>query len=125
MISKEALTALQEPLLAIMVGLGFFLSLFLLHMPLAAVLVMVFLLARVVNYLSKSQRAYQQVVVRESAYWSLIEAIAAAAAQVEPRGGEAAPRAGGVDPLRRRRLQPRRRPPHARPARRSPCRRRA
>jgi len=49
------------------------------------------MLARVVNYLSKAQRAYQQVVVRESAYWSLIEAIAAAAAQVEPRGGQAVP----------------------------------
>jgi len=46
----------------------------------------------VVNYLSKSQRALQAVVVRESAYWSLIEAIAAADAQVEPRGGVAAPR---------------------------------
>ena len=91
-ISKEALTALQEPLLAIMIGVGFFASLFLLHMPLPAVLVMVFLLARVVNYLSKSQRALQAVVVRESAYWSLIEAIAAADAQVEPRGGVAAPR---------------------------------
>ncbi len=90
-ISKEALTALQEPLLAIMVGLGFFLSLYMLQMPLAAVLVMVFLLARVVNYLSKAQRALQQVAVRESAYWSLIEAIVAAAAQVEPRGGTVTP----------------------------------
>ncbi|MCE9661000.1 MAG: ABC transporter ATP-binding protein/permease [Burkholderiales bacterium] len=90
-ISKEALTALQEPLLAIMVGVGFFLSLFALQMPLPAVLVMLFLLARVVNYLSKAQRAFQQVVVRESAYWSLIEAIAAATAQVEPRGGHVVP----------------------------------
>jgi len=90
-ISKEALSALQEPLLAVMVGIGFFISLFALQMPLPAVLIMVFMLARVVNYLSKAQRAYQQVVVRESAYWSLIEAIAAAAAQVEPRGGQAVP----------------------------------
>jgi ATP-binding cassette subfamily C protein len=90
-ISKEALQALQEPLLAVMVGIGFFLSLFALQMPLAAVLIMLFLLARVVNYLSKAQRAFQQVVVRESAYWSLIEAIAAAASQVEPRGGQAVP----------------------------------
>jgi ATP-binding cassette subfamily C protein len=87
-ISKEALTALQEPLLAIMVGIGFFLSLVVLKMPLAAVLVMLFLLARVVSYLSKAQRAYQQIVVRESAYWSLIDGIAAAHAQLEPRGGQ-------------------------------------
>ena len=86
-VSREALGALQEPLLAIMVGTGFFLSLVLLKMPLAAVLVMLFLLARVVSYLSKSQRAYQQIVVRESAYWSLIDGITAARAEVEPQGG--------------------------------------
>ena len=39
-VSKEALTALQEPLLAIFVGVGFFLSLVYLKMPLGAVLVM-------------------------------------------------------------------------------------
>ncbi|HWH74461.1 MAG TPA: ABC transporter ATP-binding protein [Methylibium sp.] len=86
-ISKEAMSALQEPLLAILVGLGFFLSLSVLKMPLAEVLVMLFLLARTVSYLSKAQRAYQQVVVRESAYWSLIEGIDGARGQVEPRGG--------------------------------------
>lgn len=88
--SKEAMSALQEPLLAILVGMGFFLSLIVLKMPLAEVLVMLFLLARTVGYLSKAQRAYQQVVVRESAYWSLIDAIAAARAEVEPRGGDQA-----------------------------------
>lgn len=87
-VSKEAMGALQEPLLAILVGVGFFFSLVVLQMPLASVLVMLFLLARTVSYLSKAQRAYQQVVVRESAYWSLIDDIDAARSQVEPRGGE-------------------------------------
>jgi ATP-binding cassette subfamily C protein len=87
-VSKEAMGALQEPLLAILVGVGFFFSLVVLEMPLASVLVMLFLLARTVSYLSRAQRAYQQVVVRESAYWSLIDDIAAARSQVEPRGGE-------------------------------------
>lgn len=86
-ISREAMGALQEPLLAILVGIGFFLSLVVLKMPLAEVLVMVFLLARTVSYLSKAQRAYQQVVVRESAYWSVMEHIHAAQAEVEPAGG--------------------------------------
>lgn len=86
-VSREALGAWQEPLLAIMVGIGFFLSLVVLEMPLAAVLVMLFLLARVVSYLSKSQRSFQQIVVRESAYWSLMDSIAAARAEVEPEGG--------------------------------------
>lgn len=87
-VSREALGALQDPLLAIMVGTGFFLSLVVLKMPLAAVLVMLFLLARVVSYVSKAQRAYQQIVVRESAYWSLIDGIGDAHAQVEPQGGQ-------------------------------------
>jgi ATP-binding cassette subfamily C protein len=87
-ISREAMVALQEPLLAIMVGVGFFLSLVVLQMPLSAVLVMLFLLARTVSYLSKAQRAWQQVVVRESAYRSLVGAIADAVDQVEPRGGD-------------------------------------
>ena len=86
--SKEAMSALQEPLLAILVGIGFFFSLIILKLPLAEVLVMLLLLARTVSYLSKAQRAYQQVVVRESAYWSLMENIAAARAEVEPRGGQ-------------------------------------
>ncbi|MDL2337118.1 MAG: ATP-binding cassette domain-containing protein [Pseudomonadota bacterium] len=90
--SKEAMGALQEPVLAILVGVGFFFSLVLLKMPLAEVLVMLFLLARMVSYLSRAQRAYQQVVLRESAYWSLMDGIAAATAQVEPRGGEQAVR---------------------------------
>ncbi len=86
--SKEAMSALQEPLLAILVGIGFFFSLIILKLPLAEVLVMLLLLARTVSYLSKAQRAYQQVVVRESAYWSLMENIAAARAEVEPLGGQ-------------------------------------
>jgi ATP-binding cassette subfamily C protein len=86
-VSREALGAWQDPLLAIMVALGFFLSIVLLKLPLAAVLVMLFLLARVVSYLSKSQRAYQQIVVRESAYWSLMDGITAARAEAEPQGG--------------------------------------
>lgn len=87
-ISKEALTALQEPLLAMMVGAGFFMSLVWLKMPLASVIVMLFMLARVVSYLSKSQRAYQQVAMRESAYWSIVQAIDAAREHSEPPGGD-------------------------------------
>ena len=86
-ISKEALTALQEPLLAIMVGCGFFLGIIILKLPMAEVVVMLFMLARVVSYLSKGQKAYQQVVMRESAYWSMIQAIDTAREQREPAGG--------------------------------------
>jgi ATP-binding cassette subfamily C protein len=87
-ISKEALTALQEPMLAIMVGAGFFFALNMLHIPMSDCIVMLFMLARVVNYLSKGQKAYQQVVMRESAYWSMVHAIDEAREQREPQGGE-------------------------------------
>jgi ATP-binding cassette, subfamily C, bacterial len=86
-ISKEALTAMQEPMLAIMVGAGFYLGINFLKLPMAESVVMLFMLARVVTYLSKGQKAYQQVVVRESAYWSMVEAIDAAHSQQEPTGG--------------------------------------
>jgi ATP-binding cassette subfamily C protein len=86
-ISKEALNSLQEPMLAIMVISGFYLGLSVLYLPLPELIVMLFMLARVVSYLSKGQKAYQQVVVRESAYWSLVHAIDAAREQKEPVGG--------------------------------------
>ena len=86
-IAQGALLSLQEPLLAIMVIIGFFMGITVLHMPLAELVVMLFMLARVVTYLSKGQRAYQQVVVRESAYWSLIGAIDEAHKQREATGG--------------------------------------
>ncbi len=86
-ISKEALAAMQDPLLAIMVGIGFFLGITVLKLPMAEVVVMLFMLARVVSYLSKGQKAYQQVVMRESAYWSMIQAIETAREQREPAGG--------------------------------------
>ena len=86
-IAKEALSALQEPLLAILVCIGFFLGLVVLEMPMASLLVMLFLLARVVGYLSKAQRAYQQVAMREPAYWSVMAAIEAAEARRETAGG--------------------------------------
>jgi len=87
-VSKEALSAMQEPMLAIMVGAGFYLALNVLHLPMSDTIVMLFMLARVVSYLSKGQKAYQQVVMRESAYWSMVQAIDAARQEREPQGGD-------------------------------------
>jgi ATP-binding cassette subfamily C protein len=87
-IAKEAVSALQEPLLAVMVSAGFFFSLYVLKLPLPSVLVMVFLIARVVSYLSKAQKAFVQVTLKESAYWSIVQAIDAARSQPEPKGGD-------------------------------------
>lgn len=89
--AKEALNALQEPLLAILIGVGFFLALVHMDMELASVLVMVFLLARGANFMAKAQKEYQQVSIRESAYWSLVEAIESAEIEREPPRGTLLP----------------------------------
>jgi ATP-binding cassette subfamily C protein len=86
-ISKGALMALQEPVLVILVGTGFFIGRTLLEIPMGELVVMLYVLARVLSYLSKGQRAYQQLVIHESAYWSVMAAIDAAHEAHEPAGG--------------------------------------
>ena len=73
--SREALLAMQEPLLATLIAGGLYLALVVWQLSLAAVMVMVFLLTRVQSLLNKAQRRYQHLVVQESAYWALRAAI--------------------------------------------------
>ncbi len=90
-IAKAGLTALQEPLLAILVGVGFFFFLVQMSLPMGTVMVMIFLIARSVNHLAKAQRAWQHMAVSESAYWSLRETIDEAEGEREPARGHLAP----------------------------------
>ena len=83
-ISKEALSAVHEPTMAILMTGALYVALVRLQMPLASVMVIVYLLARVLNYLAKVQRQFQDVATSESAYWSLRETIDAAQAAHEP-----------------------------------------
>jgi len=85
--AKAALLALQEPMLAILIGLGFFFFLVQMNMAMATVMIMIFLIARSVNHLAKAQRAWQHMAVSESAYWSLAATIDEALEQMEPRHG--------------------------------------
>ena len=73
--SKEALRALQEPMLAILIATGLYVALVRFGMSLASVMLLAFLLVRVLLYLSRMQREYQKMVTSESAYWSLQSAI--------------------------------------------------
>ena len=73
--SREALLAMQEPMLAILIAGGLYLALVAWQLSLASVMVMVFLLTRVQSLLNKAQRRYQLLVVQESAYWALRTAI--------------------------------------------------
>ena len=85
--AKAALIALQEPMLAILVGVSFFFFLVQMNMPMATVMIMIFLIARAVNHLAKGQRALQHMALSESAYWSLTATIDEARAQTEPARG--------------------------------------
>jgi ATP-binding cassette subfamily C protein len=89
--AKAGLTALQEPLLAILVGIGFFYFLVQMNLPMATVMMMIFLIARSVNHLAKAQRSLQHMAISESAYWSLVETIEQAEAEREPARGHLQP----------------------------------
>ncbi|NKI34383.1 ABC transporter ATP-binding protein [Wenzhouxiangella sp. XN79A] len=90
-ISKEAMKALQEALLVILAAIGLFVMLVRLDMPLSAVMILIFLLARITALLSKAQRAWQHLAIAESAFWSLNEAIEDARLEREAHGGRSAP----------------------------------
>jgi ATP-binding cassette subfamily C protein len=89
--SKEALKALQEPILAGLIGIGLFAALVHWHVPLQSVLVLVFLLARVLSQMNKAQRQYQKMRINESAYWAIRATIDEAAERVEPALGSTVP----------------------------------
>jgi len=92
--SKEALRALQEPMLAILIAAGLYTALVRFGMSLGSVMLLAFLLVRVLLYLGRMQREYQKMVTSESAYWALRSAIDAAASESEN------PPSGAVPALR-------------------------
>ena len=81
--SKEALRALQEPMLAILIASGLYVALVQFGMSLASVMLLAFLLVRVLLYMSRMQREYQRMVTCESAYWSMRAAIDGAKSESE------------------------------------------
>lgn len=70
-VSGEALRALQEPTFAILIATGLYVALVHFGMSFGSVLVLAFLLLRVLSYLGRIQREYQQLAVCESGYWSI------------------------------------------------------
>jgi ATP-binding cassette subfamily C protein len=73
--SKEALRALQEPMITAFLAMGLYAAMILFGLSLATVVVLVFLLARLMSQLGKVQRQYQKMIISESAYWSLQDKI--------------------------------------------------
>jgi ATP-binding cassette subfamily C protein len=68
--AKHALSAAQEPLTVAFTAVGLYGVLVIWKMPLASVLVMVYMLSKLLKKLQKVQSLYQQLVTAENAYWS-------------------------------------------------------
>jgi ATP-binding cassette subfamily C protein len=90
-LTKETLKASQEPLLIVFAAIGLYAALIYWHMPLAQVMVLAFLLVRLVKHINKIQLEYQQMVIYESAYWSLQNTIHEAQMAREPTLGKQVP----------------------------------
>jgi ATP-binding cassette subfamily C protein len=82
-LSKEALRAVQDPAFAILIAAAGWVGLVQMKLPLAQVVVLLVVLARVLGAVKKVQSAYQELVVCDSAYWSMRGAIDEALAEVE------------------------------------------
>ncbi|WP_312271120.1 ABC transporter ATP-binding protein [Pseudomonas sp.] len=89
--SREALRALQEPMLAILAAAGLYAALVVWKLPLSSVMVLIFLVVRVLGLLHKAQQRYHRMAAQESAYWALQDSINAALADAEPNGGTRTP----------------------------------
>ncbi len=86
-VSKEALRALQEPLLAGLAALGLYVSLTYWGLTLSAVMVLVFLLVRLLTLVNKVQRQYQLVLTQQTAFQAVERAIESALSAEERHHG--------------------------------------
>jgi ATP-binding cassette subfamily C protein len=89
--SRESLKAIQEPILAAFTTGGLYAVLVIWELPLSAVTVMVILFVRILTLSSKMQRRYQNLLVFESAYWSIRRASEAACSSAEVKTGRLHP----------------------------------
>lgn len=91
-ISKEGRKAVQQPISALMVAIGFWAGLELFALPMATVLVLMLLLSRVLSNFGKVQGDYQELVSSENYYLALRRTLDEAQRHVEPRSGAATPK---------------------------------
>jgi len=89
--AKEALSALQEPLVVGVIGAGFFILIEVAGMAMPTVLLLALLLERAYTSMTKAQQRFQKVVANESAYWALTKATEEAEAQADRTGGGPVP----------------------------------
>ncbi len=87
-LTKAMTRGIQQPLMTLMVITGLYAMLVPLHMDLPEGILLIFLMSRMLKSSGKVQQGYQEMVIAESAYWSLQHKITTAKKQREPTGGE-------------------------------------
>jgi len=89
--SKEALGALQEPMITAFLALALYVAMVYMGLALATATVLIFLLARMMTQLGKVQRQYQKMRISESAFWSMRDKIREAEQERETSRGKQQP----------------------------------
>lgn len=90
-ISTAAMDSLQEPLIFLFLATAIYVAVALLAMPLADVIMLVFLCARILGAVSRVQKDFQRMGARASAFWLLRDLTRQAQAAVEVRPGRRVP----------------------------------
>jgi ATP-binding cassette subfamily C protein len=96
-LTKEAVTTLQEGMLMAGVAVGVYVSVMHFELALDAVFLLALLFIRGLTSMHRAQRRYQDVVSDESAYWSMITLIESAERQRERSGRRAPALATGIE----------------------------
>jgi ATP-binding cassette subfamily C protein len=84
---RQALAAMQEPIIVVFVAGGIFFAYTYLDVPLASQIVMALLFYRLVTRVGSVQQNWQSILISESAYWSIKETTELAAAAAERQSG--------------------------------------
>jgi ATP-binding cassette subfamily C protein len=90
-LSKEYLRVLQEPIQIGLLLIGLYAALTFLKLPFANLLILILLIGRVLSQLGKVQEEYQNMLIFESAYWSMTGKIREAEKDVEKGFGSQSP----------------------------------
>jgi ATP-binding cassette subfamily C protein len=90
-LNKEFLVAFQEILVTIFLAGGIFVLLTYWQMTMASVMMLVFLVSRLLKRLNKVQERYQEMIIDESAYWSLQDTLQTVKSEREEIGGDRTP----------------------------------
>jgi ATP-binding cassette subfamily C protein len=90
--SRAYLEALQDPLIMLFLAMALYVGLTTMEMPLAEVVILVFLCARIVGDLGKVQKSMQRLATKEGAFWALENLIREAEGAVEVTSGRRAAR---------------------------------